>query len=60
MERFRSIQTLKDLYTSGAALYTSDTMRDLMKSVQNPEDTLQGEFFNQVHLIPGDRLGKLV
>ncbi|KAJ8717915.1 hypothetical protein PYW07_005845 [Mythimna separata] len=43
-----------------AALYTSDSIMDLMKSVQNPEDKLQEKFFNRVHLIARDRLGVLM
>ncbi|KAJ8717268.1 hypothetical protein PYW08_005667 [Mythimna loreyi] len=60
VERYPTIKKLKDLYNSGAALYTSDTIMDIIRSVQNPEDKLQGEFFDRVHLIPRDRLGVIM
>lgn len=56
------MKTLKDLYYSGATLYTSPSMLDILRQIQNPDDKLQVEFFDRTHVIAGDRdrLGKLI
>ncbi|CAH1640293.1 unnamed protein product [Spodoptera littoralis] len=60
IKHFPQIKTLKDLYSSGASLYTSPTMKEFMRQLQNPDDGLQSEFFNRASLTTGERLGKLL
>ena len=58
VKRFDQIETLKELYTSGATLYTSPAIRELLKQLRDPEDKLQAKFFERSQMIPGERLGK--
>ncbi|XP_035435513.2 uncharacterized protein LOC118266223 [Spodoptera frugiperda] len=60
MKHFPQLKTLQDLYCSGASLYTSPTMREFMRQLQNPDNELQSEFFNKASLTTGERLGKLL
>ncbi|CAH0695893.1 unnamed protein product [Spodoptera exigua] len=58
VKHFRQIRTLRDLYGSSITLYTSPSMKQFMKQLQNPEDRLQKEFFDRVFVTVNGQIGK--
>ncbi|XP_028032529.1 uncharacterized protein LOC114244817 [Bombyx mandarina] len=60
LTRYPKIKTLQELYASNNVLYTSASVRDLLRPLENPNNTMQAAFLKKTKLhLPTD-IGRLI
>ncbi|XP_026737145.1 uncharacterized protein LOC113500511 [Trichoplusia ni] len=60
LQRYKNIETLQDLYSCGATLYTSPNIKELLREVIDPNDKSQVNFLNRAQMSTGMKLDFLI